>query len=335
MRKFFLIGSLLVLSSTALSAPTISKATLSDSGIEIIGANFGNDNPMLFWDDPSESFDESNVQLLDLVPKLLTSKWGDNAIMSGEGFRFFKSSESKTGKSDIFYRGTGHKTFLGIPNHRMVESLKNKLFVSWWYKPGLSPFAEGGSNKFIRIWDNSNGSGTRISWTHMHFTCHGDRDHTKWGSWENAGQIGQWNHHAIYIDLNEQTAKAWVNGTLIINSECTKHPDYTDTPLYVGALGFDHGSEGYRNMTTALDDIYIGSSQARVEISESPTWSSVMVKEILPISSWSNSRIVTKLYEGVVKHSKNVYVYVIDEDGKSNTQGMQVQCGNCPKAVTD
>lgn len=324
-RLLFLLGSMAVI-PVALAAPVINKAELDSSGIVITGKGFGTENPMLFWDDVKNSYRTQDASEGDEVRASSTSMWKEKTNIWGKPFTFSESVKTKTGRKDVVYYGEGHKNFLGTPNHEAPKELINEIFVSWWYMPGKSPSAEGGSNKFIRIWDDNNGRGTRVSWTQMHLTCD---EVVTWGNWK--GNIGEWNHHMIYVNLKAESVQTWVNGIRIHDGKCEKHPDFPDKPLYVGLIGFDHGSEAYRTMTTSIDDIYIGKSLARVEISSSPKWSATMNKEVVPIASWSDTKIVTHLHDGKVRLSGDMYVYVVDKSGAVNSDGIKATCTGCPK----
>ena len=85
-------------------------------------------------------------------------------------------------------------------------------------------------------------------------------------------------------------------------------------------------------MKTSLDDIYIATSPARVEISESASWSETMKREVLPITSWNSTKITAKSHKGVVLASNLVYAYVYDANGVSNKTGFKIKCDKCPKS---
>src|SRR5690554_6898218 len=148
MRGFFLLISAIVLSSTAVGAPVINKVVLDSSGLVITGKNFGSDNPMLFWDDVKSTYKTQHAAEGDEVAVASTSSpWKENTNMWGQPFTFSESVKTKSGRKDVVYYGKGHKNFLGEPNHPTPNELNNEIFVSWWYMPGKSPAAEGGSNK--------------------------------------------------------------------------------------------------------------------------------------------------------------------------------------------
>lgn len=321
MRQLALLICALTISGATYAAPLVSEALLEDQLIKISGKSFGTDNPMLFWDD----VEPEPSQLGRVVEISAQTRWKANTSKWGAPFTYAISEGGKAPQEKYSYYGEGHKNFLGSPKHAQPEEIKNQLFVSWWYKPSLHPHSEGGSNKFIRVWDSSDGHGTRISWTQMHFTC---GEVATWGQWN--GDVGKWNHHAIYIDLKNENVKTWVNGALVHDGKCNKSSEHKNLPLYVGLIGFDHGSNAYKSMTTSIEDIYIGKSQARVEISNSERWSSVMLKEILPIESWSDNEIIAKTFNSKVGLSSNTYVYVIDKDGNVNKYGAKLDCRQCP-----
>ncbi|MBE8716033.1 hypothetical protein C4F51_02390 [Cellvibrio sp. KB43] len=281
---------------------------------------------MLFWDDVKSSFDPQQ-QNEAVVPTSANHKWKNNTNSYGKPFHFTESEDTKSHRKSVFYEATAKSTFLMEPNYQPQDSQRKRLFVSWWYKPSMDPSTDGGSNKFIRIWDNSSGYGTRISWTQMHLTC-GEKVH--WGRWN--GQVNEWNHHMIDVDLEKKSTRTWINGQLIHDLACEKDPGYPNLPLHVRLLGFEHNLNLFQNMTTALTDIYIASSPARVEISEDSRWTPAMKKEILPIKSWTDNKIVVGFHDGLVKTSGKTYLYVINHDEKVNAQGVLLSCPSCPKS---
>lgn len=302
-------------------------AAMVDGQLVISGSNFANENPMIFWDDVSNAFHESGLTVGDEVKVGSGSLWDANTNIWGEPFHY-GNVNGRNNKDEVVYYGEGRKNYLGKPNV-FRESSGSKLYVSWWYKPSMDPGAEGGSNKFIRIWDNESGEGTRISWTHMHLTC---GESTEWGKWTNSGKVGQWNRNEIYVDLGKNLVETWVNGSKIHEmNDCQK---LSNENLYIGMVGFDHGSNSYSDMTTRIDDVYVGKSSARIEISSSPTWSSGADREVLPVESWTDQKITAGLVNGKVQLSSNTYVYIFDEYGNYNDSGIKVDCKDCPKMVT-
>lgn len=327
--KWALISAVSLLLAPAISyaqTPAPTSATLDAGQILIQGSGFGSTNPMLFWDDVDSAYIADQATPGMQVPTSANHKWAADSRTWGSRFTYAQDAETLTGKPGAYYAGSGHQNYLGSPNHAKVPSLVHKIYVSWWYKPGMSPRAEGGSNKFVRIWDDGNGLGTRISWTQMHLTC---ENTVSWRDWD--GKVGEWNRHEIWVDLSQQQVRTWVNGVAGHNANCPKTTAYPDKLLYVGLVGFDHGSEAYRSMTTAIDDIYVGASPARVEISEAATWSPTAKRQLLPVVSWSNNQIRVATHSGPLRLGSSSYIYVFDAQGNTHAEGIKINCAACPK----
>ncbi len=318
---------LLSISIPSLAATAIiTSAEMDHDSITIAGSNFEPTNPTIFWDDVQSNMISQKAHDGDAVLTGPGLRWLYGGKLKEMPVTFQSSTKTRGGSLGTSYLGEGPGGYLRQPLLPDLASLKRMMLVSWWYKPSESPSDQGGSNKFIRVWDHTNGYGTRISWTHMHFTCNND---TTWGKWP--GNVNEWNHHLIYVDLEKSNVKTWVNGQLSIDAKCTKHINWPDNQLFIGLIGFDHGSDAYKTMKTNLDDIYVGTSLARVEISNSSSWSQDFISEILPATEWSTKKIVAKAHKGVVDLSTNLYVYVFDKDGIVNTNGIKVSCSKCPK----
>jgi len=318
-----LITALAFFTTTAYAVPAITSATLDQTGITIVGSGFGSDNPQVFWDNNDSNFSTSGLLEGDAVPSGTGKLWlGENGNQWHSPMKFQKS-QTRANKQNIIYYNADHSGYLSKP--KMTGTVYDTLYVSWWYKPGKSVTDEGGSNKFIRVWDDTNGYGTRISWTQMHLTC---GDTTDWSTWN--GKVGDWNHHEFYVNLAQKKVVAKINGKISHDTTCEKDPAQADKPIYVQVLGFDHGSEAYATQTTSLDDIYIGNTQARALVSASKQWSNTIQTEVLPIKTWSATKIETEAISGYLRLNNQVYIYVVDKDGNVNTNGFKVSCPFCP-----
>lgn len=324
---FYLI--LAVASYPAMSAPAITSAKVENSQVIIEGRGFGSSNPMIFWDDVSSSYAAQLAKSGDAVKVGTQDLWQVNTNQWGAPFTYATDQKTRaiSGSQSPVYFGKGHKNFLGNPHYISKPKTANTLYVSWWYKPTQHPNAEGGSNKFIRIWDDGNGTGTRVSWTQMHITCNDDS--VSWATW--AGKVNEWNHHEFYINMPEKKIVAKVNGMTHHNmTTCAKDPKFPEKPIYIELLGFDHGSTSYQSMTTAIDDIFIGDSQARVVFSDEHRWSDSNKTEVLPIVSWTDGKIVATEIDGVFPKEGRKYLYVLQSDGLVNAEGYSMPCPKCP-----
>ncbi|WP_133736647.1 hypothetical protein [Halospina denitrificans] len=211
----------------------------------------------------------------------------------------------------------------------MDDKTNRSLYVSWWFKPSESPASSGGSNKFIRIWDDSDGEHTRISWTQMHLTYgSGDPD---WNGWE--GEVGQWNLMEIYVDSDAGSVQTWVNGKLTHDVNDFKKAE-SEKGLNIDIIGFDASSaEDYPDIGIELDEIYFSSSRERVVVSRKEVWDEARKDHhaVLPIT-WGKSEIEVEVPDIISENINKYYFYVVDQMGNANDEGVSV-CNDCPETV--
>jgi len=76
-----------------------------------------------------------------------------------------------------------------------------------------------------------------------------------------------------------------------------------------------------------FDDVFIDFTLARVEISDSPTWSGARRKEVQIPVQWSNNSIDIRINTGTFSTGQAAYLYVVDASGKINEQGYPITIG--------
>lgn len=78
------------------------------------------------------------------------------------------------------------------------------------------------------------------------------------------------------------------------------------------------------------DDVYIDTTQARVELGDKSTWSSCTFREIQPATTWTgtNGPIVISTNRGRFGSSDTAYLYVVDSDGNVNSSGVPITFGS-------
>jgi len=72
-----------------------------------------------------------------------------------------------------------------------------------------------------------------------------------------------------------------------------------------------------------IDNMYVNNTQARVEIGNAATFNACTKREIQPSSAWASGSITVKLNKGTLS-SGTAYLYVIDKNGKYNTNGYAI-----------
>lgn len=222
------------------------------------------------------------------------------------------------------YRGTG-KAYNGWLSPLQDAALKT-IYVTWLFRPSEDPNHSRGSNKFIRIWDESDGLHTRISWTQMHMTY--GTGTVSWPSW--GGAVGQWNRMEIWVDANAGMIEARTNGVTVHRiSDFQK----SDTPkgLNIKLIGFDPSvTTPYEGLEFQIDGLYVSSTQARVLISDKPTWAEARIDAQVQLATdWTDSEITAVVDLDSLESQYFRYLYVTDKLGLTNADGFDI-CPECP-----
>ncbi len=327
---FYIVG----FSSTASALPKIEGITGDlkiGATLTINGSDFSDiGNPRILYDQVDN---QSAYQSLDdgsAVP-LDQGIWTSGASKWGNPVEIVRTGDLRTEDANAAYFGK-RKADLGWPD-LFKTSTTDTLYVSWWFKPSKL-VDQGGSNKFIRIWDRYDGLGTRISWTQMHMTYDAlEINYTPPSDWaDTQPKPGVWNHFEIYVDSKSNSITAKVNGSVRHSlNDFKKSPN--SEGLTVGLIGFDPSvSTPYADYNFRMKDIYISETQARVELSNSPTWNPKSHREILNTLNWSDSSIEVELNKFAFDQLNDIYLYVVDKFGNVNEQGFPI-CGSCPDVL--
>lgn len=216
----------------------------------------------------------------------------------------------RTGSGNIQYFQTNHDSIsTGV------------FFVSWWSY--LPVGVDGG--KTIRIafsgwgdidWWINCAEGNVASDTHS-FTDYGVYSHP----------TGEW----VRIDILFTGSSAPTSQKIYLIGENSNNPVYSKTYDTIQVrdtvqlmLGAGYGStEGY----WGFDDVYANFTQARVEICNSPVWSSRSQCEIQPVSAWAASEIQTPINRGGFASDATAYLYIVDSAGNVSI-GHQITFGD-------
>lgn len=90
-------------------------------------------------------------------------------------------------------------------------------------------------------------------------------------------------------------------------------------------LAFGHYFSSASSSTYAeFDDLYLGHSQARVELANASTIEQATVVEPQPPTSWSSGRIDVKVNLGGLRADQPLWAYVTDDAGRRNVNGFPV-----------
>jgi hypothetical protein len=159
--------------------------------------------------------------------------------------------------------------------------------------------------------------------------------------WSFSSTKEAWQRWSVYNELNTPSTssngvvKVWLDGQLGVdrNDYRQRNVDnrFDDFRLGHMAQGF------YDTALTYFDDLYIASTQARVELCDRSTWSSVESLggrcEIQIPSAWSASSITITANQGALPSNTQAWLYVVDSAGRVNAAGVPVTIGDSTAPV--
>lgn len=326
---------LCAVSTATLAAPSVStvEGDFQDGGeIKISGSGFTDAQAAtVLYDQLDNQPVIASLSDGSAVPED-SGPWTHNPEGYGQKITVVKSGDLRTKKASAVYYGK-RRSYLGYPTALDGKSNRS-LYVSWWYKPSAA-VDNGGSNKFIRIWDQRDGNGTRISWTQMHMTFN-DLNDTSPNWWSTQPTPNAWNHLEIFVDADQNLIQTWLNGEISHNISTFQKAN-TSEGLDVGLIGFDPSiGDNYDSYSFRMTDIYISLSKARVELSDSSNYDPTSHREVLLVKDWSDKTITANMKLFSFDSLQGLYLYVIDKDGNVNKTGFPVceKCPGQPKSLT-
>ena len=142
----------------------------------------------------------------------------------------------------------------------------------------------------------------------------------------------EWKHYQLQFRESSPSASDghvsyWVNGKSYYqsNAAMTRASSKTRNQVDIGNLWQNaNGNGGGR---VYVDNVYIDTSWARVELGNAATYAGSTHREIQVASSWTDKGITVTVNTGSFAANQNVYLYVVDANGNVNTTGYPVAIG--------
>ncbi|HAM36054.1 MAG TPA: hypothetical protein DCP85_09045, partial [Elusimicrobia bacterium] len=335
-------------------APTISGVSgniINGSNITISGSGFGTKNPAapLVWNNH-----EACAVGSDIVAACgYNNEGGDGSkayIRNDKAYGLQGSKSAKmdyaTGENSMFPRiGTNisggatevYVSFQAYWTHYAGSG--GSSFIFKWSRGGSNPSYSGIPRFYETIRPNSSG-----------FVYGGDAGYvTNTGTTYNAatymeGQnADRWNRTEYHYKLSSPAGTAngafeqWVNSKKNINlvNAITRTVDQSSSKIDYVMTPFD-GNDSYGTSNGYyfwIDDYYIDTTPARVEICSGSTWANRGDCEIQIPSAWSATAVTVAVNQGAIPNSANRYLYVIDAGGNASA-GRQITFGSGPSGDT-
>lgn len=154
--------------------------------------------------------------------------------------------------------------------------------------------------------------------------CNGSVKAQDWSVTQLIIDDGNWHRFEAWIDLgtpngNDGVYKTWkdavewgktLSGTFI-TSDCSFYELYIQH-YYATDTATDVVANYY------WDELYVDTTQARVELGNAPTWSESTHREIQIPSAWSANSITFKINRGSFSPGQTAYLFVVDASGAAS-----------------
>jgi hypothetical protein len=144
----------------------------------------------------------------------------------------------------------------------------------------------------------------------------------------------QWYRVDLFVEASDVGSS---NGTVKLTrydfstvntlSDSSRMTHVSSGSTYGHVIFQNYVGNGISSATISMDDIYISNTQARVELCDSPSWSTRKHCELQIPRSWSGSSISATLNVGSFSTAAGGYLYVIDSTGSVNATGFKLQAG--------
>jgi len=312
------------------------------TSITLTGAGFGsiaNPKPSA-WDTFN---DYAGLINGDEIPDTTNDFW-ESTNNGTNGFPYVLDNTDTIGRG-FSAKLTGKKGWLnnikpragGSP--RIVASSYCTFYMKFNEALDSPPQPGTGSNKICRVWDNSNGMGTRTSYmphTQGFFfykyggtstpvlTIHA----SPWPSdnnWVDVAEVGKWHRVELFQDA-VSGVQLYEDGKLISDTSpdyatMQKDPTYPAIPYYLAQLGHDISQSALVNDTLRqwIAEVYESPhGLARVELSNDLTFdTSVEQRRFYQlVDSWSDSEItINNAFYGDLDAGSTVYAHIINSSG--------------------
>lgn len=338
------------------STPSVleTSGTLENgSTVDISGAGFGNMNgSMITWDDFESQLAGSPI--MSASPKVGPTyhTYSNNILGNSTGISFSADrghSGNESAKIDWTAAGSRNASFgwggqgpysslyisywryMNYPNQILPTTTNHKQFYIFGTESGPTPQAISYVPAGGQAWGISNNNGaipTAGGFQYVNGVNYGiakDWIHT----------INTWNRWEYWIKLNTTL-------TCTMGTDCDgQRTEWIDAQQYFADLKYQwtnnagryqefnlgtmHGQSGSPDVGQAyFDDLYIATTQARVEIGDAATWNTCNHREIQIPVSWTDSLIQIKINQGTFPLNIPVYLYVVDSNGNVNANGYQL-----------
>lgn len=332
--KIFLVFFFTAAFSASHAAPVVDKIERAEStaSITLVGKDFGDfGGEIVSWDD----FENHEVsQKISGLHPIEGHTWNTIYGYNGSGISIDSknsASGSKSVKIDWTIDPEGIRAFGWAGKGPYKE-----LYISYWRMMTGNFLASTSNHKQFYLYGNKSGfpqgmpfiPAGQTSWGFYNNVSSGaitalnpnpNNKNEKGWAWDNTSEkLQRWE---FYVKLNEPYTEsngiiqAWLDGSKGIDNRAYKvrnvDGEFNDFRLGHMAGGFFNSAKAW------FDDIYIATTQARIELCNSSVYESCTVKHLQYIDpeNWSDSSITFHIRNLASFRGEPVYLFVIDKNG--------------------
>lgn len=338
--KSMIAGAILcsLAGSLASAAPTVSSVsgTLSSGQtVTISGSGFGSKpqaQPVL-WDD----FEGGVSGQLVTGQAAKAGRWDSG---TGSDMVTYSTTKPRTGKQSAFHN------FMSTQNASLAKNMTfDRLYMDFWMLVEYS----GNKSRNFKPW-RFYGDSDRLQLDYV-WLCNGQLTNRVQ---ENAGwSQGDWggdtykNNTWMHVQLiYSQSSPGVANGTIRHYVDSKKHGlDSGAIVTQMKAAQFDQIRIGHYwakdgisdcpsnpGSRVYVDDVYIDTSWARVELGNASTYAASTQREIQVPSSWADGKISVKFNPGKFSSGSTAYLYVTDANNNTSP-GIAIKIGDAATEV--
>lgn len=336
-----LVASLIA--GTAYSAPTVSQisgAVANDGTLTIVGSGFGTKSkasPLVF-----DNFEAGTVGSKVMTAKAVVGQWQDG---SGYDVPAYSNTQAWAGSKSVrLEAGPAYNLSLNQNGSFPV------LYMDWRVRVEM----KGGLTRNWKPW-RLYGDNDRMQ-TNAVLMCNGSGMSVQnsgggGGFWWDSMSFGdrRWQHYQVVLKASSTPGAAdgvlmqYIDGQLMSNHKgiVTRTVDSHWRDVRIGHYWAGDGDGTCSSNPGAniyLDNVYVDTSWARVEIGSHSTYAGSSHREIQIPTSWSDGSVQVRVNSGTFKAGTQAYLYVTDSNGNVNSNGYPITIGgtsNAPNPPTN
>jgi len=319
------------LASQAHAAPTVTQAsgTFSNgSSVTITGNSFGTKStasPLVF-----DNFESGNNGSKLGLANAVVGKWQDGA---GSEHPAYTTEQAHGGSKSVKLAANENAYNLSVNQNGSFPV----IYMDWWVRLNLLDNISRNWKPF-RIYGNDD----RMAVNDV-VMCNGDgfsiiNENAEAGFWWGEGgnfNNNQWQHYQVMLRASSSAgsadgaARQYINGRLVSDHTgvVTRASSVHWSQIRIGhywATSSVDGCSGNSGANIYLDNVYVDTSWAHVELGNASTYAASTQREIQIPTSWSASSITFNVSTGAFASGSTAYVYVTDSNGAVNSTGIPV-----------